>query len=37
MIIYWWTVFVIMVIVWAVTLVVDILPCPYFDLRASKA
>ena len=36
MIIYWWTIFGIMIVAWAVTLVVDILPCPYFDIRASK-
>ena len=37
MIIYWWTIFAIMIVAWAVTLVVDILPCPYFDIRAGKA
>ena len=37
MIVYWWTVFSIMIVVWVVTLVVDILPCPYFDLRAGIA
>lgn len=36
MIIYWWTILGIMIFAWVVTLLVDILPCPYFDIRASK-
>ena len=36
MITYWWTIFGIIIVAWAVTLVADILPCPYFDIRASK-
>lgn len=37
MIVYWWTIFGIMIVAWVVTLIVDILPCPYFDIRAGTA